>query len=108
MPGFAHANHYYASLAGQEQFAGSGEIGADARQQSVYRIALETNGALRRLDEIEILAHVRLAWGKVKGEIITAKRVLLITCIFDIVRRLLNSCPNRPSQALGPPPSAMV
>ena len=60
--GLAHADDDDPALAGQQQFAGLDEIVANPRQQAVYRVALEADGALGGMDEIEVLAHVQRMW----------------------------------------------
>jgi hypothetical protein len=58
MPGFAHADHDYAALAGQNHLAGAYEIRVDMGQQTFYGFKLEADGALCGLNKVAGLAHV--------------------------------------------------
>ena len=55
--GFAHAQHDHAAIAFKDQFAGAHEIGIDMGEQALYRFDLETDGAVRGLDQVAGLAH---------------------------------------------------
>ncbi|MNP77817.1 hypothetical protein D3C76_1753210 [compost metagenome] len=58
MPGFTHADHYHATLAGQNQLARAYEISVDMGQQAFYGFELEADGTLCRLNQVAGLAHV--------------------------------------------------